>query len=471
MSLVVSLEHGPRDQAIRQMRLDTGALVIGRGADADWRIDDPDMFVSRAHCTILAGPGGFTVTDTSTGGLFVDDARAPLGTGNSAALRDGTRLRLGDFLLRVRIVAAAPEPAWQPPPALAPTSPVPVSPRPVLPASAAPPLAAGRSPFDGDDFFASPRAEPGPSRPTDLPDAFEKPVAPRYFAPEPAAPARPSQPFFDDPFTLDPLPSTPAAAPPVAPPPPQPIAAGGFDWHSPAVETPSRATPAPEPAHIEPARPEPIRSEPIRPTPVNPAPARPEPSAGPGGRDAFLRGLGLDPAAFPPRDADAEMEEFGRACRLMLEGLMHLLRKRAREKDSARVSRAIVGAVDVNPLKFMPTADAALATMIGEGAPGFLGAEAAVTGAVRDLAQHHVDAWRGVQSALAGMIDRFDPAALEQELKAHSALTTLLAGGRRARLWELYEERYREIARSAEQRFLGEVGADFRDAYENSKGD
>ena len=86
---------------------------------------------------------------------------------------------------------------------------------------------------------------------------------------------------------------------------------------------------------------------------------------GPGPRnDAFLRGLGLDPAAFPPRDADAEMEEFGRAYRLMLEGLMHLLRKRAREKDSARVSRTIVGAVDVNPLKFMPTADAALATMM-----------------------------------------------------------------------------------------------------------
>lgn len=454
MSLVVSLEQGPRDQPVRQMRLETGALVIGRGADADWRIDDPDMFVSRAHCTIHAGPGGFTVTDTSTGGLFVDDARAPLGTGNSAALRDGTRLRLGDFLLRVRIVAAPAaemEPAWRPPPA---------APPPVPPASAAaPPPAVGRSPFDGDDFFASPRAEPGPPRPADLPDAFEKQVAPRYFAAEPAAPARPSQPFFDDPFTLDPLPSTqpPAAATPAAtaPAPARPIAAGGFDWHSPAVEPPSPAPPAPGPAP----------PEPIRPAPP------PAPPFAPGARDAFLRGLGLDPAAFPSRDPEAEMEEFGRAYRLMLEGFMHLLRKRAQEKDSARVSRTVVGAVDVNPLKFMPTADAALATMIGEGAPGFLGAEAAVTGAVRDLAQHHVDAWRGVQSALAGMIDRFDPAALEEELKAHSALTTLLAGGRRAKLWELYEERYREIARSAEQRFLGEVGADFRDAYENSKGD
>jgi type VI secretion system protein ImpI len=64
------------------------------------------------------------------------------------------------------------------------------------------------------------------------------------------------------------------------------------------------------------------------------------------------------------------------------------------------------------------------------------------------------------------MIDRFDPAALESELKSHSALDALFAGGRRAKLWELYENRYREIAKSASTRFLGEIGSDFRDGYE-----
>ena len=64
------------------------------------------------------------------------------------------------------------------------------------------------------------------------------------------------------------------------------------------------------------------------------------------------------------------------------------------------------------------------------------------------------------------MIDRFDPAALEKELEALGLLETLLAGGRRAKLWELYQKRFREIAQSAETQFLGEVGADFREAYE-----
>ena len=42
----------------------------------------------------------------------------------------------------------------------------------------------------------------------------------------------------------------------------------------------------------------------------------------------------------------------------------------------------------------------------------------------------------------------------------------LASGGRGAKLWELYQKRHREIATSAESRFLGDIGADFRNAYE-----
>lgn len=150
----------------------------------------------------------------------------------------------------------------------------------------------------------------------------------------------------------------------------------------------------------------------------------------------------------------------------MMEGIMQLLRKRAEEKGSARVAQTVVGASEVNPLKFLPTVDDALATMLADRSPGFLPAEAAVADAVRDLAQHHVRAWRGLQGALRRMIDRFDPAAIEEELKSSSAIETILAGGRGAKLWELYQKRHHEIAASAEQRFMGEIGVDFRDAYE-----
>ena len=165
-------------------------------------------------------------------------------------------------------------------------------------------------------------------------------------------------------------------------------------------------------------------------------------------------------------DAVAEMEKFGREYRAMMQGLMQLLRKRAEEKGNARVSQTVVGASDVNPLKFLPTVDDALVTILAERSPGFLSRDAAISDAVRDLAEHHVRAWRGVQAALRRMIDRFDPAVIEEELKSSSTLETLFAGGRSAKLWELYQKRHREIAISAEQTFLGEIGADFRNAYE-----
>ena len=79
-------------------------------------------------------------------------------------------------------------------------------------------------------------------------------------------------------------------------------------------------------------------------------------------RAAFLRGLGVAETSSGDRDAAAEMEKFGREYRLMMEGLMQLLRKRAEEKGNARVAQTVVGASEVNPLKFMPTVDDALAT-------------------------------------------------------------------------------------------------------------
>lgn len=107
MTLLLTLEQGPRSQAVRQTRLDKGELVIGRGPDADWQIDDPDMFVSRAHCKITAEQDGYFVTDMSSSGLFIDDTGSPLGAGNSTRLKSGMRLRLGDYVLWVDLQSQA----------------------------------------------------------------------------------------------------------------------------------------------------------------------------------------------------------------------------------------------------------------------------------------------------------------------------------------------------------------------------
>ncbi|MFE0018403.1 type VI secretion system-associated FHA domain protein TagH [Mesorhizobium sp. NPDC059054] len=467
MSLLLTLEHGPHPQVVRQTRLDEGELVIGRSADVGWQINDPDMFVSRAHCRISGGRDGYFITDTSSSGLFIDGSDSPLGTGRSTRLESGMRLRMGDYVVHVEIQAKGGQTSIGLP------QPSQVAPAWSTPRSRAP---AG---IGKDDFFsAKVEEEPRRPRPADLPDPFEQPVAGAY---ERASNIH-SSPAFDDPFSLDPV-ATPKSAQsnPFEP------AEMRDDAASPA-SSPADFDgdfgfgPAATPASIGPSggseqaadgqqaiRPDIALRAPEPPAVMRPATPRRQTRSTPGDielRAAFLRGMGVEEADFPERDPSAEMEKFGREYRLMLDGLMQLLRKRAEEKGSARVAQTMVGTSEVNPLKFLPTVDDVIATIISERSPGFLSGEAAIGDAVKDLAQHHVRAWRGVQAALRRMIDRFDPAAIEAELKANSAITNLLSGGRNAKLWELYQKRHRDIAQSAETTFLGEIGADFRDAYE-----
>lgn len=507
MSLLLTIEQGPRPQAVRQKRLESGELVIGRGGDAGWQIDDPEMFVSRAHCRISRRGDGYVVTDMSSSGLFIDDSASPVGQGNSIMLQDGMRLRLGDYVVGVDLASDAP--AWD---------------EPARPAAAGvfdttpPQSKAGGSGSVGQDDFFSIRTEEEPKapRPANLPDPFEQPVPGAYSS---AASKPPSQ-AFDDPFSLDPVsdrdpdeasgghaPATDpfafdsfSAEPAAGPPPRESAPFGDFDFGADAGPPPNRVAPSPAALYLQgekPAKhaPEAQSSPPPAPPPRKAAPAPEErraprrpapepvvdeeiekPPAPPPRmpraqhdtalRDAFLRGMGIAEASVPGLDPAEEMEKFGREYRLMMDGLMQLLRKRAEEKGNARVAQTVVGSSAVNPLKFLPTVDDAIVMILSGRSAGFLGGEAAIQDSVRDLAHHHVRAWRGVQTALRRMIDRFDPAALEAELKSGSSIGAMLPGGKGAKLWELYCKRHKEIAQSVETRFLGEVGADFRDAYE-----
>lgn len=428
MSLLLTLEHAPHLQSRQEFQHESGDLTIGRGAEANWQLDDPDMLVSRFHCVISGGNGEYYVTDSSRGGLFIDGSNIALGAGNSAKLEDGSRLRLGDYVLRVHL-AAAPAKAATPSPA----------------------ASAGNRPnqigFGGDDFFSVRTPAPEAKvRPADLPNPFDAPAKSGQ-ASAPNVTERPAPPLFDDPFTLDPVPSRPAR--PIAPQSeiaPQPAQADVFAFES-----------QPRPMQQSPAQSFPERTTSTTPTPEL--------------REAFFKGMGLKSSDFETADALAQMQALGARYRMLAEGLVQLLRNRAQEKQNARVAQTIIGHSEVNPLKFLATIDDILSALVRDKNPGYMSPDAAVNAAFRDLAEHNINSWNAVQTALRRMIDRFDPKSLEDEMKDKSTLETLLAGGKRAKLWQLYEERYQQIARSAEDRFLGEVGADFRDAYEKNKGE
>jgi len=568
MTVRLVIENASHPQRETSRTWEGGELVIGRGADAGWQLDDPDQFLSRRHAIVSEIGGVPHVTDASRGGLFVDGSTAPLGPGNSRPLEDGMRLRLGDFVLRVEMQAAAartpadrarvptmqfefgspegqaaaPRPAELPTPFgavrpdphasaapaanRAPPRPLdmedpfaldlrgapgaqkaaPAAPRPASPFDAPQTAARGSGPFDagspdrsGSTADLRPGGAPGAARPAPASSPFAVPEAP---PPAPVSGAAPRRSYFfdddppatgsaarsDDPFALGagfrPL------ATDVEPPPPEDESPAWDDAGTGLPTSPPGPAPVPEAGPAPPDVPDdrsaappvdapiaaPLRDPSDMPvahhrgSSVPTSPVAKSPVPGPDLYAAFLRGAGLPPATAGG-DAERAMEDAGRNFRAMVDGLMHMLRARALEKQKVRVAVTVMASANVNPLKTLPTAEDGVAALLAPKGPGYLAPGPAIDGAFRDLADHQMRTWTALQAALRRMIDRFDPAEIEAEMEAQGRMKALLAGGRKALLWQLYEERYREIAQAAEERFLGEVGADFRDAYEGQRRD
>ena len=79
--------------------------TIGRAPDNDWVLPDAGRLVSGHHCEIEYRSGTYWLRDTSTNGVFVNDAEMPVSSSGPLALRDGDRLRIGDYELIVSVDA------------------------------------------------------------------------------------------------------------------------------------------------------------------------------------------------------------------------------------------------------------------------------------------------------------------------------------------------------------------------------
>lgn len=78
---------------------------IGRALDNDWALPDPRRYLSGHHARIHFRQGAYFLEDSSTNGVFVNDATAPQGRRGLYALRDGDLLRMGEYRIRVSIDA------------------------------------------------------------------------------------------------------------------------------------------------------------------------------------------------------------------------------------------------------------------------------------------------------------------------------------------------------------------------------
>jgi type VI secretion system protein len=178
---------------------------------------------------------------------------------------------------------------------------------------------------------------------------------------------------------------------------------------------------------------------------------------------AFFRGAGLNAQVDPANvDRDALARQ-GAIFRDMIQGLMDVLRARARVKSTFRMSLTTVRPVENNPLKFASNVDDALSYLLTPQGAGYLDVEAACREGFQDLRDHQLAMMAGLQGALRALLAHFDPKRLEAEFSQKVGLLKR----RKSAYWDRYAEFYLQTARNAtEDNFQSILGEAFSRAYE-----
>ncbi len=492
---------------------------IGRGLSNEWVLPDPHM--SKNHCSIQYRDGQFSITDTSTNGVFLNGSQERMERGSSAVVGDGDRLKIGDYEIRLEIDEAAEiAPArdldsfakvlgvgigedldpfainaaqdQKAPPATPPESPFVGSSDPFDDLLDAPPARTpeedplfadlGSSKSSSSGLDSGERGSGGGVIPDDG-DLFDD-LLPK----SPSSPVRSgSDPLDATPSEQDHLPSANQFFQP-------PKVVGEQipdDWDADDLLSPSpEAEPKPKPA--QPQTPD-VQSAPVEaPAPVTPqtpvtppapvappAPAAPPPAAAAPPQPAvpisdgeaallraFLEGAEMTDLEIPEAARIEMMRTVGQTYRDLVRGLVEVLKVRQTIKNEFRLDQTMIRAEDNNPLKFTVNVEEALKAMLGNTSRGYLTPRRAVDQGFADIKAHQIAVMAGMQVALKALLLRFDPKELEDRLQEGSVLDKVLPGSRKARYWELFTQLYAEIAKEAEDDFHGLFGREFARAYE-----
>ncbi|MGF1461683.1 MAG: type VI secretion system-associated FHA domain protein TagH [Maricaulaceae bacterium] len=442
----------PSETALDSRAFGGGRMTIGRAANCDWALDDPVRSISKVHCEVFNRGGDVFLTDVSANGVFLNGSAERLPQGESAPLRVGDRLRVGQYELIID--PPDPEPAadpmdgpglgapddgllepWDrraPPRPPAPSAPVPqsqtgariddlidslgVAPRGPAPTVPAEPFASFNAPR-----APPPVSEPAPRGRGDLDAAYTAPIL---------AETAPARSDFAIPETWD-LDEDPTPDPPPQPPPAEPAA----PVSAPIAEA-SPPAPTPDPAI----------------------------AAGDAAFDAFLEGAGLKARAFEGADKAEVMRAAGRVYRQAVLSMGDILRDRAFLKNELRLERTILQMEDNNPLKFQAPQDAAV-TLIKPKSPGFLDGPSAVRDGAEDIKKHQIAVLAGMRAALQSLLDRLRPSAI---LEAAGVKSTggLGFGGKASKAWAAYAARHEDCEQTGANDPDSALNRAFRRRYE-----
>jgi len=431
---------------------------IGRRPGNDWVLPDPH--VSGRHARVRAIGGTFFLEDNeSANGVSVNGNR--LHPGEPFPLKDGDTVFIDPFEMAVSVSMTKPDAV-----AAAPEAPAPAMYAPPVPplASEYPQPGAGAGLLDepppAGGGLGDLIPEAGGILPSDFNPLLDEPAqaAPRAHS----AASLQSKPVIHDAIRMP--------SPPVVPQPPArggtaPAAAGGMviptNWDD--LDAPAGPVPGAPGRPVLP--PQPPAAPPLMAPPL-PPPAAPVPSpaaAAPmdDGFASLMRAAGVPSGTVAPE----VMAEFGMVLRVVIEGLMEVLRARGEIRSEFRLPQTSFKARDNNPLKMAVNAEDALHNLLVKRNPAYLGTTAAFEDAFKDVRHHQLAMLAGMRAAYGFMLQRFDPTALKQQFDARPGRKGF-AFGAQGRHWEAFEEYFREITADSDDCFRRLFGDQFARAYE-----
>lgn len=384
-----------------------GGGTIGRAEGNDWVLPDPDRFISSRHAIIRFMGSAFSLEDVSVNGVFINSQPTPVSAGGDPVIiRNGDRIQIGDYEIQASIVEEAPAGAdvaqHADPLTTSPTGPV------TSPTSTPVAGASAIGPVDPLDLLGdAPQAPAAPQAPPSYPD--HSPATSDHFAP--------------------PGPATPAAG-----------GAGGDipeDWDLTSFSSSPKA-PQPPPAQAAPP-----------PQPVPPQQAPPQP--------------------VPPQSAAAPAADqsiYDQLMPLVVQGMMDVLKSRAEIKSEFRLALTTIKPVENNPLKFSPTAEAAMQHLFSGGQTGYLDAVQAFEEGFDDIKAHQMAMIAGMRAAFEYMLSQFAPDVLEERFEGGTKRGAIMGLANKVRYWEMYRHMFERITRDSDDNFRKLFGEEFATAYE-----
>ncbi|KXF77939.1 hypothetical protein ATN84_24810 [Paramesorhizobium deserti] len=91
----------PENMVRQRWYLEQGRRTLGRSAECDWQVPDPQCLVSKLHCLIEADRNGFVLHDKSANGSLVDGVLVR--EGDSVRLSHGTVIELSGLAFTVSV--------------------------------------------------------------------------------------------------------------------------------------------------------------------------------------------------------------------------------------------------------------------------------------------------------------------------------------------------------------------------------